>query len=576
MDDYQTVLDRTPMAAPGEAFMHDGFRPIALDLIDLDPTNIRRTPSSALKDALFRADIEARGVIQPIIVRLIDGRYRVVAGARRVKAVRELGSKFISACVRTLTDIEARAIQAAENAHREDPHPLDTWKAMVTLQAGGMSLELAGQCLGLTDRRARQLDRLGRIADPLIAAMHKHGLPNERELAMIAEAAPDTQARVFRQVTKGSGGHVGWWQIASALKSTTISQSAAIFDLEKARDIAWQEDVFAEPGSRAAFTTTNAKAFMKHQQAALEAQVAKRVKRGEAVAWVTFDDATREPAMPEAYASCYDQIPRSMKLPKNDPRCLLLAIAPNGEVKQRLVIEKGRKAQKTKAKGAAGDEARAPIAAAAARTMTAAGVAMVAAAQTAAIRRRLINDGANMQVYDLLRMLCIAVCGRNVTVNGTADRYGISSLHTHLDRLLTSEGDVAALAVEDIKQIAAETLAGMLVIAPAGNGSGPVAHSIGHHIAAGDYLEPFDSPEFLAKCSATTLKEAAEATGITGAKTASALRERLTGKIGTKWHPAEAGFEPRPADRRKPPVLDDDDEDPDADGGDGDAASEEA
>ena len=66
--------------------------------------------------------IQKEGLIQPITLRPHpDGNgYEVVAGARRLRAVRMLGLGRIRATVRTLTDEQAAAIQMAENIQRKN------------------------------------------------------------------------------------------------------------------------------------------------------------------------------------------------------------------------------------------------------------------------------------------------------------------------------------------------------------------------------------------------------------------------------------------------------------------------
>jgi hypothetical protein len=247
-------------------------------------------------------------------------------------------------------------------------------------------------------------------------------------------------------------------------------------------------------------------------------------------------------------------VPKSLKAKPEDPRLIVIAIAPTGEVKSALIKKKGKKvpvlpAKKAKANSAddadidSGDDTQAAPAAPA-RSMTFAGLAMVAAAQTEAIRKRFRQDGAAMNTMDLLRMLCLAVCADNVRVNDSPSNYhGQISLKDMRAKLLTSGGAVDGFAT-NTKELACELLARLVVISSLPNlGSGGAGLAIGHHIAAHECMEPFDTPEFLATLSSTTLKAAAEAAGVTGAKTAKALRERLEGKIGMRWWPAEADFE---------------------------------
>src|SRR5438105_15596123 len=50
------------------------------------------------------ASLDAHGILQPVIVRPVDGHYELVAGHRRVQAARRLGWRQIAAIVRSETD----------------------------------------------------------------------------------------------------------------------------------------------------------------------------------------------------------------------------------------------------------------------------------------------------------------------------------------------------------------------------------------------------------------------------------------------------------------------------------------
>ena len=76
------------------------------------------------------ASIEARGVIQPIIVRPKgDGKYQLVAGERRWRAAQKAQLHQIPAIVRELDDREVMALALIENLQREDLNPIEEARA---------------------------------------------------------------------------------------------------------------------------------------------------------------------------------------------------------------------------------------------------------------------------------------------------------------------------------------------------------------------------------------------------------------------------------------------------------------
>ncbi len=101
-----------------------GVEVIPLTAIVESPTNTRRHWGN-LDD--LAGSIKSVGLLQPVVVRplLAEGRYELVAGARRFRACQIAGVESIDARVRELTDDQVLEAQAIENDQREDVHPLD-------------------------------------------------------------------------------------------------------------------------------------------------------------------------------------------------------------------------------------------------------------------------------------------------------------------------------------------------------------------------------------------------------------------------------------------------------------------
>ena len=107
---------------------------------------------------LFRSD---HGVVQPILVRGAgDGRFELVAGERRWRAVVALGLPLIPAIVHDLSDEQAIEIAVIENLQREDLSPLDeaTIFSRMTSELGYSIRKLAerlGKDKGYVENRLR-------------------------------------------------------------------------------------------------------------------------------------------------------------------------------------------------------------------------------------------------------------------------------------------------------------------------------------------------------------------------------------------------------------------------------------
>lgn len=89
-------------------------------------------PRTEWDDAQLRTladSIRTNGVIQPVVVRAVDGKYQVIAGERRLRAARLAGLETIPAIVKTATDAEMLELALVENIHRADLNPVERAQA---------------------------------------------------------------------------------------------------------------------------------------------------------------------------------------------------------------------------------------------------------------------------------------------------------------------------------------------------------------------------------------------------------------------------------------------------------------
>lgn len=95
--------------------------------ITLPPNNMREHVD---RDALFELadDIKKNGLISPITVRPLNGKYELVAGQRRLLAHQYGGIIEIDCIVKELSDEEAFAVMTSENLARVDVNPVDESK----------------------------------------------------------------------------------------------------------------------------------------------------------------------------------------------------------------------------------------------------------------------------------------------------------------------------------------------------------------------------------------------------------------------------------------------------------------
>jgi len=98
----------------------------------LAPYNPRKSVSDEGLAQLAES-IKKQGLLQPVLVREVDGRYEVVCGSRRTRAAILAGLSAIPCSVREMSDQEAIEAALTENMERVDVEPLEEVAAIVGL-----------------------------------------------------------------------------------------------------------------------------------------------------------------------------------------------------------------------------------------------------------------------------------------------------------------------------------------------------------------------------------------------------------------------------------------------------------
>jgi ParB family chromosome partitioning protein len=108
-----------------EAIASGGLREIAVTAIAPNPYQPRREFEEAPLQELADS-IAASGLLQPVVVRARpNGRYELIAGERRWRAVQRLGWQKIPAVIKEVDDRALLTLALIENLQRDDLSPLD-------------------------------------------------------------------------------------------------------------------------------------------------------------------------------------------------------------------------------------------------------------------------------------------------------------------------------------------------------------------------------------------------------------------------------------------------------------------
>jgi ParB family transcriptional regulator, chromosome partitioning protein len=177
-----------------------------IDKLAVDPMNVRKRNNTDTLASL-KASILAHGISQPLAVRATsDGTYGVIAGARRLRAVRELIEEdllspdtMVPIVVRDVDDQEAREISLAENIIRHAMRPVDDFRAFKEMADEGLSVADIALRFGQSDRFVRGRLALGNLHPDILEALDRNELSFEAATAYTLNPDTDAQAKLFNE-----------------------------------------------------------------------------------------------------------------------------------------------------------------------------------------------------------------------------------------------------------------------------------------------------------------------------------------------------------------------------------------
>ena len=156
------------------------------------------------------ASIRAQGVIQPIVVRAVDGaaagesqRYEIIAGERRWRAAQIAGLATVPAVIRTVPDEAAIAMALIENIQRENLNPLEEARALERLISEfGITHQQAADAVGRSRAAVSNLLRLLELAPEITAYVEKRELEMGHARALLGLTQRRHQIEVGALVAK--------------------------------------------------------------------------------------------------------------------------------------------------------------------------------------------------------------------------------------------------------------------------------------------------------------------------------------------------------------------------------------
>ncbi len=145
--------------------------------------------------------IKEHGVIQPIIVRSVNGKYEIIAGERRYKASALAGKTTIPAIVNNLDDKEASKVALLENLQRKNLNPIEEARTFQKiLELDEMTQEELAKTMGKSQSAVANKLRLLQLPDPIQDAILKKQIPEHHARLLLKVEDPKKQKELFKQI----------------------------------------------------------------------------------------------------------------------------------------------------------------------------------------------------------------------------------------------------------------------------------------------------------------------------------------------------------------------------------------
>ena len=177
-----------------------------LPVTEIDP-NPYQTRNQFDEQALneLSASVLANGLVQPIVVRPINGRYQLIAGERRWRAVQKIGREFIPAVIKQVSNEQAMEMTIVENLQREGLNPMEEARAFDRLSREfNLTQEEMSQRTGKDRVSISNLIRLLRLPEGVQQSIEKGELTAGHAKVLLMLDAPDAILSAVQRIRAAS------------------------------------------------------------------------------------------------------------------------------------------------------------------------------------------------------------------------------------------------------------------------------------------------------------------------------------------------------------------------------------
>jgi ParB family chromosome partitioning protein len=151
--------------------------------------------------ASLSASVRAHGILQPLVVRSVDGHFQLIAGERRLRAAQEAGLETVPVRVVDFNDQQVLEAALVENIQRADLNPIEKAQGFKEyLDRFKLSHEQLAQRLGLARSSITNLINLLDLAPDVVEGVRLGQISEAHAKLLKGIKSRDKQVSMFKQI----------------------------------------------------------------------------------------------------------------------------------------------------------------------------------------------------------------------------------------------------------------------------------------------------------------------------------------------------------------------------------------
>jgi ParB family chromosome partitioning protein len=149
----------------------------------------------------LKESIAEQGILQPLLVRHMDGTYELIAGERRLRAAKSANLSHVPVVVKNLTDEQVLEVSIIENIQRANLNVLEEAEAYFRLMDEfGYTQEKVAKKIGKNRSTIANLLRLRGLPEKIKQSLLDEEISTGHARALLGAESLETQLALFEQV----------------------------------------------------------------------------------------------------------------------------------------------------------------------------------------------------------------------------------------------------------------------------------------------------------------------------------------------------------------------------------------